>query len=329
MARRREARPRAAHGGGSPQQTANALLARRIDEFCLDALASVSPAKVEETARQWLSKKNLDPNAPSSALLVMEAFALAGYLALFTPSLLGAAPIERFIRQRRANADHGGRAALDALAQASFYLIQLKSRVAPQILSVKNMASGENLSIFDKDIPNAALGAYVATWLAPLPDGGFVALGPLTPLDAGALAEGLGFVRPGAGMSNPRRCAAAVYRHVMRHDGLRIEGLNLFPEDLLEEFASIEEEDEYDDLDRLAFAFAATKKDDEPEAALMREARKLAGATHMFEVLTRNAISREHGRADLAEAFSRIGFIMMENSRSPRRRGLRRRGSVV
>ncbi len=312
MARRREARPRAAHGGGSPQQTANALLARRIDEFCLDALASVSPAKVEETARQWLSKKNLDPNAPSSALLVMEAFALAGYLALFTPSLLGAAPIERFIRQRRANADHGGRAALDALAQASFYLIQLKSRVAPQILSVKNMASGENLSIFDEDIPNAALGAYVATWLAPLPDGGFVALGPLTPLDAGALAEGLGFVRPGAGMSNPRRCAAAVYRHVMRHDGLRIEGLNLFPEDLLEEFASIEEEDEYDDLDRLAFAFAATKKDDEPEAALMREARKLAGATHMFEVLTRNAISREHGRADLAEAFSRIGFIMME-----------------
>lgn len=312
MARRREARLPTSHRGGCAPESENALLAQRIDGFCLDAVASVSPAKVEETARHWLSKKNLDPNAPSSVLLLMEAFALAGYLALFTPALLGAAPIERFIRQRRADADQGGRAALDALSRASFYLIQLKSRVTPQMFSVKDMASGENLSLFDADIPDAALGAYVATWLAPLPDGGFVALGPLTPLDAGALAEGLAFVRPGAGMSNPRRCAAAVYRHVMRHDGLRIEGLNLFPEDLLEELAEAAEEDEYDDLDRLAFAFAATKKGDEPEAAMIREARKLAAARHLFQALTRNAISRQHGRGDLAEAFSRISFIMME-----------------
>ncbi|MGA8169840.1 MAG: hypothetical protein WB816_03240, partial [Methylocystis sp.] len=113
MTRQREARPRAAHGGGTAQQTENALLAGRIEEFCLDAVVSVPPARVEETARHWLSKKNLDPNTPSSALLVMEAFALAGYLALFTPSLLGAAPIERFIRQRRADADNGARAVLD------------------------------------------------------------------------------------------------------------------------------------------------------------------------------------------------------------------------
>ena len=29
----------------------------------------------------------------------------------------------------------------------------------------------------------------VAAWLAPLPDGGFVLLGPVTPLDPGALTE--------------------------------------------------------------------------------------------------------------------------------------------
>jgi hypothetical protein len=312
MASARAAKHDTAQTAGGAQNIESALLARRIEQFCLDAVASVPAARVAETARQWLAKKSLDPNDPSTSLLAMEAFALAGFLTLFTPALLGAAPIERFCRQRRADADHVGRAALDAMGRASFYLINLKSRVTPQRLHVEDMANGGNLSLIDEDIPNAALGAHAATWLAPLPDGGFVALGPLTPLDAGALAEGLAFVRPGAGLSNPRRCAAAVYRHVMRHGGLRIEGLNLFPEDLREEFASVDEEEEHDDLDRLAFAFAATKKGDEPEAALIRQARELAAARHLFEALKRDAISRQHGRADLAEAFSRIGFIMME-----------------
>ncbi len=262
-------------------------------------------------AQQWLSKRNLDPNAPSSALLVMEAFALAGYLALFTPPLLGVAPIELFIRQRRA--DGVERAALDALAQTSFYLLQLEARAAPRTFLAKDLANGERLSLFDEDIPDSARDARIATWLAPLPDGGFVALGPLTPVDAGALAEGLSFVRPGKGMNNPRRCAAAVYRHVMRHGGLHLEGLNLFSEDLLEDLSSVaEEEEEDDDLDRLARAFAAAKQGEEPSAENIRETRGLASAPHLIQALARSAISRRHGRADLADAFLRIGFIMME-----------------
>ena len=99
------------------------------------------------------------PTHPSNALLVMEAFALAGYLALFTPSLLGVAPIERFIRQRRADADDATRAALDALAQTSFHLIQLESRASPRTLLVKDLANGESLSLFDEDIPDSACDA--------------------------------------------------------------------------------------------------------------------------------------------------------------------------
>jgi hypothetical protein len=67
--------------------------------------------------------------------------------------------------------------------------------------------------LFDKDIPGAAMGADIAVWLAPLPGGNFVTLGPLTPLDAAALGEGLSFVRPGKGMSNPRRCAPWRFAH--------------------------------------------------------------------------------------------------------------------
>ncbi|MCQ4190983.1 DUF2786 domain-containing protein [Methylocystis suflitae] len=312
MARRRKTNSHPSYRDSCAPANESAPLAQRIEEICLDAVASVSPAKVEEIALQWLSKRNLDPDAPSSAVLVMEAFALAGYLALFTPTLLGAAPIERFIRQRRADADDRGRAALDALAPASFYLLRLKSRASPQSLVAEDLRTGETLNVFDEDIPIGAMGADVAAWLAPLADGVFVALGPLTPLDAAALAEGLSFVRPGKGVGNPRRCAAAVYRHVMRHGGLHIEGLNLFPEDLFEELASLAEEEEYDDLDRLAYAVAATKKGEEPSAETIGEARRLASAPHLIQAMTRSVISRQDGRSDLAEAFSRISFIMME-----------------
>ncbi|MGB5084187.1 MAG: DUF2786 domain-containing protein [Methylocystis silviterrae] len=312
MARRRKTNSHPSHRDSCAPANESTPLAQRIEEICLDAVASVSPAKVEKIALQWLSKRNLDPDAPSSAVLVMEAFALAGYLALFTPTLLGAAPIERFIRQRRADADDRGRAALDALARASFYLLRLKSRAAPQSLVAEDLTTGETLNVFDEDIPIGAMGADVAAWLAPLADGVFVALGPLTPLDAAALAEGLSFVRPGKGVGNPRRCAAAVYRHVMRHGGLHIEGLNLFSEDLFEELASLAEEEEYDDLDRLAYAVAATKKGEEPSAETIGEARRLASPPHLIQAMTRSVISRQDGRSDLAEAFSRISFIMME-----------------
>lgn len=312
MTRRQKTNSHSPHRSRCAPANENAPLTQRIEEICLDAVANVSPAKVEEIARQWLSKRNLDPDAPSSAVLVMEAFALAGHLALFTPTLLGAAPIERFIRQRRADADDRARAALGALARANFYLLRLKSRASQQSLVAEDLTTGETLNLFDEDIPVGAMGADVAAWLAPLADGVFVALGPLTPLDAAALAEGLSFVRPGKGMSNPPRCATAVYRHVIRHGGLRIEGLNLFPEHLVEELASLAEDEEYDDLDRLAYVVVATKKGEEPSAETIGEARRLASPLQLIQAMTRSVISRQHGRPDWAEAFSRISFIMME-----------------
>jgi len=90
----------------------------------------------------------------------MEAFALAGYLALFTPSLLGASPMERYIAGR-ADADGTRRAALDALAQATFYLLRLESRTAEQTFLAKDLACGGSLVLFDNDIPDGAEEAYV------------------------------------------------------------------------------------------------------------------------------------------------------------------------
>jgi hypothetical protein len=312
MAGRPAAKPYESHPDGRAPADACARLARRIEEVCLDAIASLSPARIEETARQWLVKALFDPGDPANDLAVMEALALAGCLTLFSPSLLGVAPIERFIRQRRADADDLTRGALETLAQANFHLIRLKSRIGPQTLAIEDLANGESLSLFDAEIPDGALSSFVAVWLAPLPNGDRVSLGPLTPLDVAALAEGLTFVRPGKGMSNPRRCAAAVYRHVVRHGGLRIEGLNSFIEDLLDEGASDNAEEGYDDLDRVAFAIAGAKESEALSVDGIEEARRIASPLVLFHALARSVSARRHGHADIAAAFLRIGFVMIE-----------------
>ena len=63
---------------GRDPDSACGHLAQRIGEVCLDAVASLPPAKIQETALQWLAKALFDPSDPSNALPVMEAFALAG-----------------------------------------------------------------------------------------------------------------------------------------------------------------------------------------------------------------------------------------------------------
>jgi hypothetical protein len=286
-----------------------ARLAQRVQDVGLDAVASLAAARIEDTAQRWLAKSPLDPDDPTSPLRVMEAFALASFLTLCSSSLLGVSPLERFTRQRRAGADDLTSAALDILTRTDFHLILLKARRSPQTLDVEDLATGNNLSLFDRDIPNGALSVCVAAWLAPLPGGAFVLLGPVTPLDASALAEGLSFVRPGKGMINSRRCAAAVYRHVVRHGGMRIEGLNDFHEDALDEGAAAEEE--HDALDRLALAMRGMRGGEAP-AEIMEEARQMAAPFPLIQALVRSVKARGAGRPDLAEAFSRLGFIMME-----------------
>jgi hypothetical protein len=52
MAGRRETESRAFLRDGHASESEVALLARRIEEICLDAIAAVPPAKVEESVLQ-------------------------------------------------------------------------------------------------------------------------------------------------------------------------------------------------------------------------------------------------------------------------------------
>ena len=287
-------------------------LALRVDELCLEAVTGLSPQKIAEITKQWLAKAEMDPDDPASAMRFMEAMALAGYLTLFSPTQLGAPPIERFIRRRRPECDAEGVAALDALAAAEFRLWRFESCAAANIFRIRDLASGESLLLYDEDIPLNVLQVDTAGWLAPLPGGEFIAVGPLTPLDAETLAEGLSFVRPGRGLGNPRRCAAAVYRRVARHGGPQIEGLNALSEDAGDDGFDAPDESEWDDLDRLAEAFRAASQKKTPAEEEIGAARSMAGAGRIPEALARSVVSRGAGQTEIADAFAEIGFVMME-----------------
>jgi hypothetical protein len=286
----------------------DASVATLVEDMCVDALAGLPPAKVEEILRPWLAKAGpLDPNDPSAASFLLEALALASCLALFTPTLMGAAPIERYAKQRRADANAETRAALDILVRTEFRLLQYKSRAGARRLLAEDLASGASLALLDDTAPESAMLVDVAAWLAPLPSGDYVAVGPLLPLDAAALAEARSFIRSGKGLVNPRRCAAAVYRHVVRHGGLRVEGLNFFSDASAQADALSEE---WDALDALAAAFLAAVGETTP--ALVQEARELASVDIIVHALSRSVISHRDGRANVADVFSTLAYLMLE-----------------
>ena len=131
-------------------------MAQQLEELCFDALTKIPTAKVMDVVMQWAAKADIDPGDAESATRVMEATALAGLLTLFSPTLLGPSPLERYIRQRRADASAEENAALEALAKIEFHLLRFESLAAPQTFVLKDLASGERLLLHDEDIPQSS-----------------------------------------------------------------------------------------------------------------------------------------------------------------------------
>ncbi|HUI22633.1 MAG TPA: DUF2786 domain-containing protein [Methylocella sp.] len=279
-----------------------------IAEFCVEAMDFTARPKAEDTAHQWLARANLDPDDPHSADTVAQALMLALELAMFAPSLSGSTAVDRLVRQR--NPSNGEeRAALEALQQASFRLLRIRSFDRKGVLLVEDLATGKTLSILDRDIPVAAMGIALVARLCPLPGGIFGIVGPLTPLDDAALDVAMGFVRPGKGLANPQRCAAAVYRHVVRHGVPHILGLNSFRETEDDQFLFEFEDTE---LDSLAHAWAKLSSDAEPPSGSVNAARSLSSADCLIDALVSSIAARRNGKSRLADAYSRLASIQME-----------------
>lgn len=253
-------------------------------------------------------RAELDPDDPGSVDVVAQALMLALELATFTASFTGGTAIDRLARQRKST-DGEEKAPLEALRRASFRLLRILSPACEGLVQLEDLATGATVSILDRDIPATLVGLALAARLCPRPDGIFVTVGPLTPLDDTALEVAMAFVRSGKGLTNPQRCAAALYRHVVRHGAPQIPGLNAFPEP---EAQSTLFDSEGSELDVLAHAWAKDSSDIEPGPKSPNAARSLTSVQCLFDALVSSIAARRAGKARLADAYSRLASIQME-----------------
>lgn len=300
---------RASDSASSPEDRA-LLLQELMGELCLAAVTFVSQAKLQETVRHWLADSRVMDDEERGAAAMGEALALALDVALFSPSASGTTAVDRLARQHRP-ADTDERAALAALQRATFRILQVE---APDRLGghgLVDLATGSRFRLLDPSFPSGCEGLAIAARIASVEGDLVVTVGPVTPLDEAALDVARARMRPnGRGLTNPNRCAEAVYRHVVRFGGLEIAGLN----------RPLEGEDEGDFLfspgdgpvHALAFAWSEAAAGFEPSAADLRAVRELATEPDLLEALTGCAAARQLAAAALAAAYERVLTIQVE-----------------
>ena len=207
---------------GSSSLEERALLLRGLmSELCLTAVPFVSQVKLEETVQHWLAGSRVKDDEERGAVAVGEALALALDVALFTASASGTTAIDRLARQHRpAGADE--RAALAALQRATFHILRVETS-DPQVgHDLLDLATGGRFRLLDPSFPTGCEGLAVAARIATVEGDAVVTVGPVTPLDEAALEVARARMRPnGRGLTNPNRCAEAIYRHVVRFGGTR------------------------------------------------------------------------------------------------------------
>ena len=158
--------------------------------------------------------------------------------------------------------------------------------------------------------PAGARGWPIAARIATVDGDAVVTVGPVTPLDEAALEVARARMRPnGRGLTNPNRCAEAIYRHVVRFGGPAIAGLNRPPEGELRDFLFSPEDGP---LHALAFAWSEADAGFEPPAADLRSVRELVTEQDLLEALTGCVAARQIGAAGLADAYERVLTIQVE-----------------
>ncbi len=281
-------------------------LREHIAKLLLEAAEFISPARVEETARGWLSRAEpVDDDPGREMLLVADALGMATDLALFTPSASGATAFDRLAR-RLGRVDPEQAAALDALRRAQFRLLRVEAPSSDGVARLRDLVTGEVLPVLDGSIGAEAVEVALVARLAPVGDGRYVWVGGTTPLDAAGLAVAQSFVRPGArNLLNPQRCAEAVYRQVLRHGTLEIPGLNRPPDDRENGL-----DEEAGELDLLALRWAEPGAKHDPED--VQFVRAQASLDAVLDVLGSAANTREHGLGALSDAYAAIALVQLE-----------------
>lgn len=276
----------------------------------MESVASLPTGKVEATVVQWLGDAGIEAvREETDALAKMtEATAFAVDVQLYLPSLMGSTAVERFARKYRP-ADHAVAAALEAFRKGRFRLLDLDRRTNPELIEARDPFTGETLSILNTEASQNAFGRRAAARVCLLPGGWATVLGPLIPLDASALDVVSNFIRPGRGLVNPERCAAALYKHIVRHGVERIDGLNALPESPEEDFLS---DNDDDGLSLFANNWADREQGAEPSAESIAEARGYTSIPGVIECLFRAVAARRAKKFRLIDAYTQIASLQIE-----------------
>jgi len=308
-------------GGEQASIEHEAALIDAIDQYYMQFTSALPKAKYEELLRGWASA------ASDLAQDVTESqfFDWSTDLLLFTPSMSGATAMDRLLRGAKATTP-AERAAVNALGHAQFRLLEVRGRVGVNVVGLTDLATGELVPLLDEAIPASAVGIAFAARLVPLPSGRFLMIGRFLGLTDGMRDMALSFVRPGKGLGNGYRCAAALYKDAVRH--------GVLPEEILgggneATFADLMENVTPIMALGATWLVAADIGEQDILDDLISRARGLADVENLVDALGQLGQIRPDAPAGLAGAYESIIAIQMETILRRAAAGLARPGESL
>ncbi len=281
----------------------------RLSRLNAEAAEATLPAKAEHTLRQWFSRQPLDAGDPGDLKAAAVAMALAVELESFTPSPSGSTGVERIARRRKLDPEDA--AAHRALVAARFTVFRIGRSLGGGRFSAEDLAGGRDLALFADDLPSEAVAFPLAARIAALDESTSTTVGMVLPLDDAGLAVALEFVRPGRGIAHGHRCAAAVYKHVVRHGGPD----DPRPERVLgpdRRGAGGGEEGEPSPFDVLVAALVASDRWRDPPKSVLDEVRNLASSDAVLVCLFHAVSTPKTASAEPGTVYRRFAAVMIE-----------------
>jgi hypothetical protein len=279
-----------------------------IHRFCETVGEGLAQDRLTGTVRGWIT--GYEPPIDELSKEVITAMAVD--LTLFTPALSGTTPVDRFLRTASARSPLEEEA-LTSLARAQFRLVQCRARENDDLIRLKDLVSGEDLSVLDARVAPSATGMNLALRLCPLASGRFAIISPLLALDEAMSAQAMSFVKPSKGLNNPYRCAAATYRDVARRGLIEVPLLAL--ENIKENLRELLHQLTVSEVEDLALSLLNVAADPRVEQDLISEARRLTSIDNLvdaFGCYGQCCRSESPAPAGLQAAFARIADVQME-----------------
>lgn len=250
---------------------------RIISGYFEAALGTITTNKLDETLEDW-AKGYIEEDPTEEQFEAM--MALTSDACLFSPSMSGATSMSRFIASVKTD-DPPSRQGLRVLSRSEIRFVRIVRRLDIELIELEDSISGERLVLIDNEFSDAADGLEALMRVCRLDSGRYFLISFPFVLTQSLRNIVETYIRPGKGISNPYRCACAVYKHAVR------EGITPMPhrDYTEEELAAL-------DMTRLQYVAAEhdaewmeAKSDPQKYAAFVEELREIASVESALSYL--------------------------------------------